>query len=84
MGSAVSRALGGLALALAVRTVLAPAGWLLRIGGRIMAGFLCLWCLNTVSGFTGLCLPVNPVTVALAGFGGLPGLGLTVLLELMP
>ena len=45
-------------------------------------GFLCLWLLNTVSAFTGLYLPVNAATVFIAGFLGLPGIGLIALLEL--
>ena len=46
-------------------------------------GFVCLWLLNTVSGFTGLYLPVNAVTVLLAGFLGVPGIGIIALLELL-
>ena len=45
-------------------------------------GFLCLWVLNTVSAFTGVYLPVNAATVFIAGFLGLPGIGLIALLEL--
>ena len=45
-------------------------------------GFLCLWLLNTVSAFTGLYLPVNAATILIAGFLGLPGIGLIALLEL--
>jgi inhibitor of the pro-sigma K processing machinery len=45
-------------------------------------GFLCLWLLNTTSAFTGVYLPVNAVTVFIAGFLGLPGIGLIALLEL--
>ena len=45
-------------------------------------GFLCLWLLNTVSAFTGVYLPVNAATILIAGFLGLPGIGLIALLEL--
>ena len=45
-------------------------------------GFLCLWLLNTVSAFTGVHLPVNAATILIAGFLGLPGIGLIALLEL--
>ena len=46
-------------------------------------GFLCLWVLNTASGFTGFYLPINAVTVLIAGFLGIPGLGLIALLEVL-
>ena len=40
-----------------------------------------LWLLNAVSGYTGIFLPVNAVTSAIAGFLGLPGIALIALLE---
>lgn len=64
-----------------VRLLILP----LRTGFRLLlhsgSGFLCLWLLNTVSGYTGITLPLNAVTVLTAGFGGLPGIGLLTLLE---
>ena len=47
------------------------------------SGFLCLWLLNTVSAFTGVYLPVNAATVLIAGFLGLPGIGVIALLEIL-
>lgn len=47
------------------------------------SGFLCLWLLNMTSGITGLLLPVNAVTVLLAGVLGVPGIGLIALLEIL-
>ena len=46
-------------------------------------GFLCLWLLNTVSALTGVYLPVNAATVLIAGFLGLPGIGVIALLEIL-
>lgn len=46
-------------------------------------GFVCLWLLNTVSGFTGIFFPINAVTVLTAGFLGLPGIGLMALLAVV-
>lgn len=43
------------------------------------AGFLCLWILNSVSGFTGIFFPINAITVLIAGLGGVPGMGLLAL-----
>ena len=46
-------------------------------------GFACLWLLNSVSGFTGIAFPINAVSVLIAGFCGLPGIGLMALLAVM-
>ncbi|HCP71252.1 MAG TPA: SigmaK-factor processing regulatory BofA, partial [Clostridiales bacterium] len=46
-------------------------------------GFLCLWLLNSVSAFTGAYFPINAVTVLVAGFLGLPGIGVMALLEVL-
>ena len=46
-------------------------------------GFLCLWLLNTASSCTGMNLPVNAATVLIAGFLGLPGIGVIALLEIL-
>ena len=65
-----------------VRMLLLPMKLIFKLGIHSLCGFLCLWLLNTVSGFTGIFLPVNAITVAIAGFLGLPGIGLIALLEL--
>ena len=63
-----------------VRVLLLPMKLIFKTGIYSGCGFLCLWLLNTVSGFTGLHLPINAVTVLIAGFGGVPGIGLIALL----
>ena len=59
----------------------------LRLLAKLMihsgCGFICLWLLNTVSAFTGVYLPVNASTVFIAGFLGLPGIGVIALLEIL-
>lgn len=65
-----------------VRLFILPMKLVFKLGIHSVCGFLCLWLLNTVSGFTGIYLPVNAVTVAIAGFLGLPGIGLIALLEM--
>ena len=51
-----------------------------RLGVKVLinsvCGFVCLWLLNWISGFTGIFFPINPVTVIVAGFLGLPGIAL--------
>ena len=65
-----------------IRLLSMPIRLLLKLFIHSGCGFLCLWLLNTASGFTGLYLPVNAVTVLTAGFLGIPGVVLIVLLEI--
>lgn len=65
-----------------VRMLLLPMKLICKLGIHGMCGFLCLWLLNSVSGFTGIYLPINAVTAAIAGFLGLPGIALIALLEM--
>ena len=57
----------------------------LRLGIKILlnsaCGFVCLFLLNSISGFTGVYFPINYVTVIIAGFLGLPGIGALALLQ---
>ena len=63
----------------AVRAAALP----LKLAAHALAGFLCLWMINTTAGFTGISLPMNAVTVLIAGFGGLPGIGVIAILAAM-
>ena len=66
---------------LLIRMLLLPMKLIFKLAVHSGCGCACLWLLNTVSGFTGIMLPVNAVTVLIAGFLGLPGIGLIALLE---
>ncbi len=66
---------------LLVRILAVPMRKTCRLTLHSGGGLLCLWLLNTVSGVTGILLPINAVTVVLAGTLGLPAIGLIVLLE---
>ncbi len=65
-----------------LRFLTLPIRWGWKIFLNSTCGFLCLWLLNSVSGFTGLYFPVNYVTVIIAGFLGLPGIGVLALVQL--
>lgn len=67
---------------LLIRMLLMPMKLVFKLAVHSGCGFLCLWLLNSVSGFTGVYLPVNAVTVLLSGFLGIPGIALIALLEL--
>ena len=69
---------------LLVRLFLIPIRPMIKLLVHSGCGFLCLWLLNTISSFTGVSIPVNMVTVLIAGVLGLPGIALVVLLEVLP
>lgn len=68
---------------LLVRTMLLPLGFLLKTAVHAGFGFLCLWLLNSIAAFTGIFFPINAVTVLIAGFLGLPGIGIMAVLAVM-
>ena len=70
-----------LLLLLLLRFISLPIRWGWKILLNSLCGFLCLWILNSISGFTGIRFPINAVTAAVAGFLGLPGIGLLALLQ---
>ena len=76
MENIMSLAVPVLLVFLLLRIIAAP----LRLGVKVLlnsaCGFVCLWLLNWISGFTGIFFPINPITALIAGFLGLPGIGL--------
>lgn len=57
-----------------LRLCLAQVKWVWKIGINSISGFICLWLLNLISGFTGILFPINFITACIAGFLGLPGI----------
>ena len=59
----------------------------LKLGNKIAihsaCGFVCLWLLNSVSGFTGIFFPINAVTVLVSGVLGLPGIAILAVLAVL-
>ena len=66
-----------------VRMLLLPMKWVFKLAVHSGCGFLCLWLLNAVSGYTGVYLPINAITAVIAGFLGIPGIGIIALLEVL-
>ena len=64
-----------------LRLIALPIRWSVKILLNSACGFLCLFLLNTISGFTGVYFPINYVTVVIAGFLGLPGIGALALMQ---
>ncbi len=57
-----------------LRLCMAQIKWIWKLGINSLSGFLCLWLLNLISGYTGLVFPINLVTALIAGFLGIPGI----------
>lgn len=70
-----------LLLAFLLRLMVLPIRWFWKIGINSACGFGCLWLLNSISVFTGIRFPINAVTALIAGFLGLPGIGLLAVLQ---
>ena len=68
-------------LGILLRLLALPIRWSVKIFVNSACGFACLWLLNSVSGFTGIYYPINNVTAIVAGFLGLPGIGLLTILQ---
>ena len=60
---------------LVLRIIAMPVRLTVKLLLNSACGFICLWLLNWISGFTGIFFPINPVTAVIAGFLGLPGIG---------
>ena len=70
-----------LLLMLLLKLLVLPIRWFWKIFVNSACGFLCLWLLNSISGFTGMAFPINSVTALIAGFLGLPGILLLAFLQ---
>ena len=71
-----------LLLMLLLKLLVLPIRWFWKLSLNSACGFLCLWLLNSAATFTGIYFPVNAVTVVIAGFLGLPGIGALALVQL--
>lgn len=62
------------------RLAAAPLQRIWKLFIHSACGFLCLWLLNTTGGLTGISIPINALTVVMAGALGLPGIAVLALL----
>ena len=67
-----------------VRLLVLPMKLIFKLLINSGCGFMCLWLLNSISGFTGILFPINAVTVLTAGVLGLPGIGILAVLAVLP
>ncbi len=68
---------------LLIRLMLVPMKLGFRLAVHAGCGLLCLWLLNLVAPYTGIFFPINAITVLIAGFLGIPGMGVMALLAVM-
>ena len=66
-----------------IRLLLMPLKLGFKIAIHCACGFVCLWLLNSVSGFTGIFFPINAVTVLVSGMLGLPGIAILAVLAVL-
>lgn len=66
-----------------IRLLLMPLKLGFKIAIHCACGFVCLWLLNSVSGFTGIFFPINAVTVLVSGVLGLPGIAILAVLAIL-
>ena len=66
-----------------IRLLLMPLKLGFKIAIHCACGFVCLWLLNSVSGFTGIFFPINAVTVLVSGVLGLSGIAILVVLAVL-
>ena len=66
-----------------IRLLLMPLKLGFKIAIHCACGFVCLWLLNSVSGFTGIFFPINTVTVLVSGVLGLPGIAILAVLAVL-
>ena len=57
--------------------------WVWKLAINSLCGFLCLWLLNLISGFTGILFPINFITASIAGFLGIPGIVFLIIAQLI-
>lgn len=83
MENLITFAIPILLMLLVLKVLFTPMKWAVKLAMHALCGFICLWLLNSVSGFTGLELPINAVTTLISGVFGVPGIALIALLEII-
>lgn len=72
-----------LLLCLLIRLITLPIKWFWKLLLNSLCGFLCLWLMNSIAGFTGIRFPINYITAVIAGFLGLPGIVFLALAQMV-
>ena len=70
-------------LFLAIKVLAAPIRFLFKVLINACLGFVILFVVNFLGGFIGISLPINTVNALVAGFLGVPGVILLVLIQFL-
>jgi inhibitor of the pro-sigma K processing machinery len=73
--------IGILMLYLLAKLLFVPLKILWRLVYNALIGGVMLWVLNLVGGYFGLHVPINAITALIAGFLGIPGVILLIILQ---
>ncbi len=79
----VAFGVGVLLLYLVGRVMVVPLRYIAKLIINGVVGGIFLWVLNVFGGFIGLHIPINPITALTAGFLGVPGVVLLIVLQLI-
>jgi inhibitor of the pro-sigma K processing machinery len=82
-GIVLAYALGLLLLYLVGWLLLVPVKLIIRLIYNGIVGGIMLWLLNLIGGLFGFGIAINPVTALVAGFLGIPGVVLLIVLQYM-
>lgn len=69
-------------LAIAIKILTTPIRWILKLAVHVGMGFVCLFLLNQLSGYTGIVFELSPTNCLISGIGGVPGVVLLTLMQL--
>jgi inhibitor of the pro-sigma K processing machinery len=67
----------------AIKLLLTPIRLAVKILIHGVMGFIILWIINTFGGLLGFFLPINFVTIIVAGFLGIPGIVLLAFVKFL-
>lgn len=65
------------------RILIKPLQLVFKLVVNSLFGLLLLWGFNFIGSFLGLLIPINLVTVLMAGFLGIPGLILLIIMQVL-
>lgn len=77
----IAYAFGLILLYIIGRILFMPIKLILKLVYNGIIGGIMLWLLNLVGGYFGLSVAINPITALIAGFLGIPGIVLLVVLK---
>lgn len=78
---AIAYLIGILLLYFLARIFIIPIRFVVRLVFNGLVGGVLLWLTNLGGRFIGLAVPINPVTALVAGFLGVPGVVLVIVLQ---